>query len=60
MSRPKLPSVLVIDDEVRSLEALRRTLEEDFEVFTAAGAEAATTILEREASAGGVQIILCD
>ena len=60
MSRPKLPSVLVIDDEVRSLEALRRTLEEDFEVFTAADAEAATTILEREAPVGGVQIILCD
>ena len=60
MSRPKLPAVLVIDDEVRSLEALRRTLEEDFEVFTAADAEAATTILEREAPVGGVQIILCD
>ncbi len=60
MSRPKLPAVLVIDDEVRSLEALRRTLEEDFEVYTAADAEAATTILEREAPVGGVQIILCD
>ncbi len=60
MSRPKLPAVLVIDDEVRSLEALRRTLEEDFEVFTAADAESATTILEREAPVGGVQIILCD
>ena len=58
--KPRLPSVLVIDDEVRSLEALRRTLEEDFEVFTASGAEAAEAILEREAPAGGVQIILCD
>jgi two-component system response regulator HupR/HoxA len=60
VSKAKLPSVLVIDDEVRSLEALRRTLEEDFEVFTAPDAEVAQAILEREAPAGGVQIILCD
>ena len=60
MSKAKLPSVLVIDDEVRSLEALRRTLEEDFEVFTAPDAEVAQAILEREAPSGGVQIILCD
>ncbi len=57
---PRLPAILVIDDEVRSLEALRRTLEEDFEVFTASGAEAALAILEREAPVGGVQLILCD
>ena len=56
----KLPAVLVIDDEVRSQEALRRTLEEDFEVFTAAGADEAQLILEREGPLGGVQIILCD
>ena len=56
----KLPAVLVIDDEVRSQEALRRTLEEDFEVFTASGAEEAQAILEREAPLGGVQIIVCD
>ncbi len=58
--KSRLPAVLAIDDEVRSLEALRRTLEEDFEVFTATGAEAALAILEREAPGGGVQIILCD
>ena len=58
--KPKLPTVLAIDDEVRSLEALRRTLEEDFEVFTASGAEAAEEIMEREALAGGIQIVLCD
>ncbi|HEX5803920.1 MAG TPA: sigma-54 dependent transcriptional regulator [Azospira sp.] len=56
----RLPSVLVIDDERRSLEALRRTLEEDFEVFTADGAEAAQAVLEREAPLGGVHIVLCD
>ncbi|TVO59367.1 sigma-54-dependent transcriptional regulator [Denitromonas halophila] len=51
-----LPTVLVVDDEVRSQEALRRTLEEDFTVFTAASAEAAAAIMARE----WVQIVLCD
>ncbi|HTZ00674.1 MAG TPA: response regulator, partial [Rhodocyclaceae bacterium] len=51
-----LPAVLVVDDEIRSLEALRRTLEEDFTVFTASGAEEALAVLEREF----VQVILCD
>jgi putative two-component system hydrogenase maturation factor HypX/HoxX len=41
-----LPTVLVVDDELRSQEALRRTLEEDFEVFTAASAEQAQRIME--------------
>lgn len=56
MEKLKLPTVLVVDDEVRSLEALRRTLEEDFEVFTASSAEEAQTVMERE----WVQIIVCD
>lgn len=30
-----LPIVLVVDDEVRSQETLRRTLEDEFEVLTA-------------------------
>jgi two-component system response regulator HupR/HoxA len=51
-----LPTILVVDDEVRSQEALRRTLEEDFTVFTASGAESAQRIMEREF----VQIVLCD
>jgi two-component system response regulator HupR/HoxA len=51
-----LPTVLVVDDELRSQEALRRTLEEDFEVFTAASAEQAQRIMETE----WVQIIVCD
>jgi two-component system response regulator HupR/HoxA len=55
MSR-NLPTVLVIDDEPRSVEALRRTLEDDFDVLTAAAADEARAILEREF----VQIILCD
>lgn len=56
----KLPTVLVIDDEVRSQEALRRTLEEDFEVLCASSAEAGMEIMQREAVTGGVQIVLCD
>lgn len=56
----KLPTVLVIDDEVRSQEALRRTLEEDFEVLCASSAEEGMDIMQREAVAGGVQIVLCD
>ncbi len=51
-----LPVVLVVDDEVRSQEALRRTLEEDFTVLTAGSAEQAAATMEREF----VHILLCD
>ena len=51
-----LPSILVIDDEIRSQESLRRTLEEDFTVFIASGAQEGRTIMERES----VQVVLCD
>ena len=51
-----LPTVLVIDDEVRSQEALRRTLEEDFAVFTASSAKDGREIMERES----VQVVLSD
>lgn len=56
MTTPELPSILVIDDEIRSLEALQRTLEEDFVVHTASSAEDARAILERE----WIRIVLCD
>jgi two-component system response regulator HupR/HoxA len=46
--KPHLPAILVVDDEPRSLETLRRTLEEDFEVFAAASAEEAEAIMARE------------
>jgi two-component system response regulator HupR/HoxA len=52
----RLPTVLVVDDEIRSQEALRRTLEEDFEVHTASGAVEARAIMERET----VHIVLTD
>ncbi len=56
----KLPKVLVIDDEVRSQEALRRTLEDDFDVLCASSAEEGLDIMQREAVSGSVQVILCD
>jgi two-component system response regulator HupR/HoxA len=51
-----LPTVLLVDDESRSLDAMRRTLEEDFHVLTADSAAAARLLLQREP----VAVILCD
>lgn len=51
-----LPIVLVIDDEVRSQEALERVLSEEFEVLRAANAEEAEAHLHSEM----VHVILCD
>ncbi len=56
----RLPAVLVVDDEVRSQEALRRTLEEDFEVFCASSADEGMEILEKEQSTAAIRIVLCD
>lgn len=53
---PDRPIVLVVDDEVRSLESLRRTLDLDFEVMTAEDTVAAEAILEEYE----VRVILCD
>ena len=51
-----LPIVLVVDDELRSQEALRRVLAEEFEVLTASSPAEAEKILEEEM----VHAILCD
>ncbi len=51
-----LPTVLVVDDEVRSQEAMRRTLDEDFTVYTAGNADEARERLERD----DISVILCD
>lgn len=53
---PELPAVLVVDDELRSQETLRRTLDEDFQVFTASDTREAERVLERE----WVHVVLCD
>ncbi|TVT53036.1 MAG: sigma-54-dependent Fis family transcriptional regulator [Sedimenticola thiotaurini] len=50
------PTLLIVDDEVRGLEALARILEDDFDVKTATNAKDAEQILERE----WVSIVLCD
>ena len=51
-----LPAVLVVDDEPRALETLRRTLEDDFFVLAAGSAAEALAVMEREF----VQVVLCD
>lgn len=51
-----LPTVLIVDDEVRSLESLQRILVDDFEVKLAASVQEAEQLLQTE----WVQIILCD
>lgn len=50
------PTLLIVDDEVRGLEALVRILDDDFEVRTATNARDAEQILERE----WINIVLCD
>lgn len=49
-------TILVIDDEMRSQESIRRTLDEEFSVLTASSAEEGRAIMERER----VNVVLCD
>ena len=51
-----LPTVLVVDDEVRSLESLQRILGEEFDVKIASNVIEAEALLAKE----WVQILLCD
>lgn len=50
------PTILVVDDEVRSLEAMVRILDEEFDVHAAHSAQQALAILAQE----WVQVIVCD
>jgi two-component system, NtrC family, response regulator HupR/HoxA len=50
------PTILIVDDEVRSQDAMRRLLDEEFTVLTAGAADEARTQLERQ----DVHVILCD
>ncbi len=50
------PTILIVDDELRSLEALERTLYDDFDVLTAETTAEAEALL----SDNWVQVILCD
>jgi two-component system, NtrC family, response regulator HupR/HoxA len=56
MSPNDTPLVLLVDDEQRSLDAMRRTLEEDFAIATALSADAARELMQAQ----GVAVILCD
>lgn len=51
-----LPTVLIVDDETGSQDAIRRTLEEDFNVLTAGSAALARDLMERHEPV----VILCD
>ncbi|NMM27164.1 MAG: sigma-54-dependent Fis family transcriptional regulator [Glaciimonas sp.] len=51
-----LSTILVVDDETGSQDAIRRTLEEDFNVLTASSADEARVLMERHELA----VILCD
>ena len=50
------PIVLIVDDEVRSLEALNRILRVEFEILLAESAEEALLLLESHP----IQVVLCD
>lgn len=52
----ELPIVLVVDDEIRSQESLKRLLSEEFEVLCASSPAEAEVLLEQEM----VHAILCD
>jgi DNA-binding NtrC family response regulator len=51
-----LPTLLIVDDERSTREGLRGALEEEFEVYTAAGIQEALTILKSE----NIQLLLTD
>jgi two-component system response regulator HupR/HoxA len=52
----ELPSILLLDDEQRSLETMRRTLEEEFSIHCAASVAQARELLARQS----IDVILCD
>ncbi|GAP38831.1 sigma-54-dependent transcriptional regulator [Piscinibacter sakaiensis] len=56
MTEPDLPTVLVVDDEIRSQDAIRRTLDEDFHILCASDAVQA----RRQMEAQPVHVIVCD
>jgi len=51
-----LPTVLIVDDEIRSLESIQRILADEFDVKIASNVDEAEILLQAE----WVQIILCD
>lgn len=56
MDKAVFPSILIIDDEVRSLESLERILCDHFDVHTAENTSDAEKILQQQ----WIQVLLCD
>lgn len=56
MPSPIRATVLLVDDEPHSLSAMKMALEDEFDIHSAADAESALAVLDRE----WVQVILCD
>jgi len=50
------PTILIVDDEVRSLETLQRILQDDFDIKTSSTVAGAREILQQD----WVRILLCD
>ena len=56
MSTPKLPTILLVDDEAHSLSAMRMALEDDFDCLTALNADEAWRLMEEHY----VEAVFCD
>jgi two-component system, NtrC family, response regulator HupR/HoxA len=52
-----IPTVLLVDDEVRSIESMRRTLGEEYRVLSSCSAAEARLVLSSEEA---IDVILCD
>ena len=53
---PPRPTILLVDDEPHSLQAMRMALEDEFECLTAGNAEQALGVMEEE----WIQVVICD
>ena len=54
---PALPRILIVDDETDNLDAIKRLLRKQFEIFTSESGEAALEVMH---SIGAVDVILSD
>lgn len=56
MNAARPPSILLVDDEPRSLDAMEMALEDEFEIFRAGSADDALAVMEEE----WIQVVFCD
>lgn len=52
----RLPAILLVDDEARSLDSMEMALEDEFEIFTASSGAEALAIMEDQ----WIQLVFCD